>query len=51
MNKLKKATVVKTGKQVEVYYLSGSSKHRGKWCDYSDMKSVYTTKELKFEKP
>lgn len=42
-NKLKTATVIKTGRVVQVYKLS-----RGPWCDFADSKTEYQHNELKF---
>lgn len=41
----KKAIVISTNRQVVVYRLKNQS---GKWCDYSDCKTVYSENELKF---
>ncbi len=42
--KLKKATVVSTGKKIEVY----QSKSKGTWIDYSDCTTEYSKDELRF---
>ena len=42
MSKLMKATVISTGKEVEVYRLM-----RGGYCDFSDCKTEYSETEVK----
>ncbi len=44
-NNTKKAIVIATGKEIEVYKLN-----RGGWADYSDCKTEYKAEELDFSK-
>lgn len=42
-NELKKAIVIATGKEVQVYRLN-----RGGWCNFADSKTEYKDSELRF---
>ena len=44
MSKLKKAIVIATGKEIEVY----QSIIRGTWIDYADCTTEYSKDKLKF---